>query len=273
MGKSMTVLEFLKDYIGDNPVSQMTLCQKLKRELNEGAKINAGWEFFIYLLEHAQFGQNMNASIDAPLYHPTNIDLLCRTMLKIGSIDKLLNFLDSFEKNGVQTKVLLDLLLSRIYVNISDFPEIEFNDVIDLINKKCTMEHGTQLRRMDGRYHVIPKLHLKPLLKACPYDTNPYIIDSFDCEDFALSTKTWMAQQGLGNATLFYAEINCYDRQPDGSLSYSFAHGVNLVVVQNTDLSYDVLYLEPQKDSLWKATEDMPWSWGTKVVKLRHLLI
>ena len=268
----MTILEFLREYISTNPFKQAALCTKLKKELTEGAKIHAGWSFFVQMLETKQYGQNLTLSIVDPLYHPCNIDLLAKTILKIGDIEPLLNWLDSFEKNGIKTESLLDVMLSRIHINITDFPIIDYMKMNNLIRSQCDMEPDTDFRKNDGKYHVIPKSHLKPIMDACPYNTWEYKKDSFDCEDFAESTCTWLAQQGLGNATLFYAEINAYDKQPDGPLKYSFAHGINLVIVQAQDGVNECMYWEPKEDKLWKPSDPMKWGWGTKIIKLRHLV-
>lgn len=269
----MTVKEFLKDYYGSNPMHQMVLCNKLKKELAQGAKIHAGWAFFVHLIDNTWYNQNTTLAIENALYHPDNISQLCNTMFKTNSIEKVLSFLDAFEINGIKSENLLDLLLHRIHVNLSDFPLIDFNTIVSLIHQKCDLEPDTQLRRMDSEYHVIPEMHLRPSLNVCPYDNKKYVKDSFDCEDFARNTKSWYADQGIGNITLFFAIIHCYDELPDKSLEFSFAHGVCLLIIETDPKIYHVKYLEPQYDTLWNAGEKMPWGWGEKIVKLAHILI
>ena len=86
-------------------------------------------------------------------------------------------------------------------------------------------------------------------------------------------TRSWFSEQGLGNLTVFYAEINCYDEQDNGDLIFSFSHAVNLVMILKDSGLYELMYVEPQSDKMWKPKDPMPWGWGSKVTKLRYLII
>ena len=151
----MKVIDFLENYISSNVFGQDALCAKLRKELNEGAKINRGWAFFIYLLENKEYGQDTTLSLHNALYHPININRLVNTLFEINDVNKFLLWLDAFHENDIDINNFKNLLNPFISINITDFPVVEANIIDTNINLYCPKEEYFNYRYTDSVHRVI----------------------------------------------------------------------------------------------------------------------
>lgn len=243
----MTIKEALKSYFADNMFIKITRAIKLENDLKTLVDENPKYSFFIYLIEQNNKGR---------FIFPEDVVKLC-TNLKINTLEDLENWVNNIDSSTIMSiinpKIDFDLTVNKTNEEIKQMIK-----EIAIIEKLCLWDFG------DPNYSLVSEDQLKEILKKCPINRKKYIANTFDCEDFARTTKSWLSLHEVGdNIAIGNAEVNFYKNN-----KIVFSHGINIVPLS----SGKVVCVEPQTDAIWPA--DKPeFSFSSKADTMKFRLI
>lgn len=179
--------------------------------------------------------------------------------LGLGTLENVIEFIEKHKK-------LNDILFPQYNIKLTEL--ISVTDIIDTLkNSWVELESNVKYDFGDPKYYLLDVNTYNLILKNCKIDKQSYIAESFDCEDFARTTKSWVTLNIGGNVTFANVEGNFYY---DDKLK--FAHGFNLVIFKDTNGEIRVECVEPQEDKRIRSLKDVEsWFLGVNKVKLRFI--
>ena len=124
-------------------------------------------------------------------------------------------------------------------VNTVTLTESELLSVINDIYRKTFV--NARWFRLDKNYYTVGYETFKKIIEWDWTDTRKYLVDVFDCDDFAVYFKARMAIEFNINAIAVV-------------LDYSSAHAYNIVILKDCSGVRWYIY-EPQTDQLFKFEE------------------
>jgi len=257
MNSEKTIREVLSPFFSENIFIAMSKANQLKSAIEKEAKVNAGWFVFYQLVKKYAPLAKERIPIQNE-FHPENLISLC-SLLSIYTEKDLLSFVDFFNKHKGRE---FCELFSGPFLLLSGFRKVSFSKVQSIVRGKFQYEFP--FRPLDSEVLLIEEIDFSSILKKNPAQYLTYVPESFDCDDFALQTKSWLSRQGLGNLAVFYCEVDAYKANGE----FEFAHAVNLAVFSNEN----VLFFDPQNGKVWTTEEKMPWGIEGRNFKVRFLM-
>ena len=191
-----------------------------------------------YLLNLKKKDRNLSFLIDIILLNydgilcPASVQNIC-SHIGLHTIEDIDKFLKSANWDKIYNLLNIKLDISNLQKQIRSFiMNAVYNSQWNL-TKNCYWNFG------DINYYILNQTILKNLLHKCPYNNNKYIAESYDCEDFARTTKAWVTLHCVGNISFGNAEAHFYYNS-----TYKFTHGFNIAVLDDGG----VVLIEPQSD-------------------------
>ena len=233
----------LKPFQSDNMIVKIIKAEQLRNQLNSLAETNSDYAFFVYLV---------NRYCKKYIF-PEDVLSLCNK-LKIETLYDLMEWVKT-----ASGTVIMPILEPKINVELTI--EKSMTEIQLAITSFCACESSCKWNFGDGNYYLMSEGDLKEILAKCPIDKKPYIVSTYDCEDYARTTKSWCSLHGLGNIAFAYCEVNFYAEN-----KYLFSHGINLVPL----VDGNIVCVEPQSDRIWPA--DSPeFGFGADEMKIRFV--
>ena len=235
--------EVLKPFCSDNPVVRIIKAQQLETQLNRLAEVNPQFEFFVYLVNrHCK-----------RFVFPEDVLSLC-ALLQIETMQDLFNWTKT-----VDSSVIMAIIEPKLVFDLK--VEKSREQIREAIEEFCACEKYCKWNFGDRFYNLPSKEDLTEILDKCPIDKRNFIVDGFDCDDFARTTKSWCTLHALGSVAFGYAEVNFYN-----SNEFLFAHAINIVPL----VDERIVFVEPQKDSIWEADKPQ-FGFGADTMRLRFV--
>ena len=240
---SATIEEILKPFQSENMIVKIIKAEQLRSQLDSLAETNSDYEFFVYLVNR----------YCKKFVFPEDVLNLCNE-LGIITLHDLMTW-----GKSVNGAVIMPILEPEIDIELT--VKKTMSEIKEVITSFCNCENPCRWNFGDPNYYIMSKDDLKEILAKCPIDKKPYIVSTYDCEDFARTTKSWCSLHGLGNIAFAYCEVNFYAEN-----KYLFSHGINLVPL----IDESIVCVEPQSDRIWSA--DSPeFGFGADEMKLRFV--
>ena len=102
----------------------------------------------------------------------------------------------------------------------------------------------------DNNFILLPLETITEILRSTWFDQYKYIIEKFDCDDFALILNAFMKQESLKRESEYpYAFGEVWSTMLKGKKT---SHAINLVVTDDEV----VRLIEPQNDRMWEADSE-----------------
>ena len=179
--------------------------------------------------------------------------------LGLGTLEDIMEFVEKHKK-------LNDVLFPQYSIKLTE--TISVADIINILkNSWVEFESNVKYDFGDPEYYLLDLDTYDLILKNCKIDKRSYVVESFDCEDFARTTKSWVTLNIRGNITFANVEGNFYYGN-----KLKFAHGFNLVIFKDTNGEIKVEYVEPQEDKRIRSLKDVEsWFLGINKVKLKFI--
>jgi hypothetical protein len=217
--------------------------EQLRSQFDSLAKTNPSFSFWVYLVNHHC----------GTYVFPEDVLVLCNS-LNIITLDDLFAWVKV--ANGT---IIMPILEPDLQIELT--VQKTGGEIQSMITSFCECGNCCHWSFGDVRYYLMSRDDLVQVLAKCQIDRKKYIPDTFDCEDFARTTKSWCALHGIGNIAFAYAEVEFFllDR-------FLFSHGINLVPLADGS----IVCVEPQNDRIWSA--DKPeHGFGADKMKIRFV--
>ena len=242
-----TIKEVLKDYESSNNIEMFVNHTKLMSMFEK--LLNTEYAFISNLI--------LKYRINPMLTPDTIQDFL--EPLGLGTLEDVMEFVEKH-------KELNNILFPQYDIKLTEI--VSVNDIINTLkNSWVELESNVKYDFGDPEYYLLDTNTYDLILRSCRIDKRSYVAESFDCEDFARTTKSWVTLNIRGNVTFANVEGNFYY---DNKLK--FAHGFNLVIFKDTNGEVKVECVEPQEDKRIKSLKDVEgWFLGVNRVKLRFI--
>ena len=244
----MRIKEILKDYYyqGALPepfkmVQQGRYNERLKQDMEAWSQNNPALQWL-----------NVITKEKYPDFHPDHVGQVCVEIFGTDvweDLEPILNKLAVIDIEKVQEIFKPKLILKTVSPATSQ-------EVLGALK-------GLNVHWLDSKYQVIDKTELEDFCRQLPAWKTKYVAESHDCDDFAIATKAYLAEQGYGNLACGYCEYNAYNGD-----EHVLSHAVNIIVVKE-DGELKPYLIEPQKNAkIWNIDEPSGTFWGLGVDRI-----
>ena len=234
----MKISEYLKQY-ADNEKNVIITHTRITRLFNSMIQLNNSWSGFALFVKKFLTG----------LYTPQSVEDFCRDFFGITELEELTKFVESGNLKNVY---------NYIYPSFNQFKfkgTVKGDELVNILKDSwLEFSDSKNIVLVDTNYRMFSEDYIKEVLRKCPYNyTRNYEQSTFDCDDFALATKSWINLRCGGANTFGYVHAMFYNKDN----KYIFAHAFNIVVTKNDKNEYKVAVIEPQTDKLYFSVEQV----------------